>query len=192
MSYEERPTPLCRGAEHADGFCQYCGIFYSAKYYPQLDTLDIPWQTGASIVVCTTHNYAGKSCPQCNTRTKPITIGVDFDGVCHAYDPKHSEKIPFGPPIEGIFDFLEWCDSQGHKYFIFTTRAQTELGLVSVEEWFRHHRGWAPQITNKKLLADLYIDDRGFRFTGDFEAVKQLIAAGVLPWDRKPVSKNEY
>ena len=53
------------------------------------------------------------------------------------------------------------------------------LGTVAIRAWFKHY-GFPEElqtcdITHKKAHADLFVDDRGFRFEGNFDSVLTFI-----------------
>ncbi len=96
-----------------------------------------------------------------------LTIAVDFDGtiVEHEY-PKIGKELPFA------IDALKALRKKGHKLILWTYRTGEELDQA-VD--FCHNRGLEfyainrnyPEEkfttnTGRKILADLYIDDRNF------------------------------
>lgn len=98
---------------------------------------------------------------------KKLTIAVDFDGtiVEHAY-PAIGKEIPFA------IDVLKALKEKGHRLILWTYRTGQELedavqfcrerGL----EFYAINRNYPEEkLTEKvgrKILADLYIDDRNF------------------------------
>lgn len=106
------------------------------------------------------------------------TIAIDFDGVIHGYSRGWVDGSIYDPPVAGAFDAIRMFRRLGYPCFVFTAR----LYLTAVWEWLDWH---APElypqimgadrvfwdrvdllgITNRKLPADIYIDDRGLRFT---------------------------
>lgn len=65
------------------------------------------------------------------------------------------------------------------------------LGVVGIRQWLRHHGFPAEivnaQVTHKKEHADLFVDDRGFRFDGSFSAVLDFLSANpeCHTWTRR-------
>lgn len=112
------------------------------------------------------------------------TIGVDFDGVIHDYNPKWvltdvetiGDKATKGA-LDGLKSLLEQ-----NCIFIYTSRKD----LSRVFDWFTEkgftakiidsYKVWDEQgvigITNYKLPAMAYIDDRAIRFTNWNDIVK--------------------
>jgi len=92
-------------------------------------------------------------------------IGIDFDGVIHRYSKGWQDGSIYDKPIEGTDKALTELLDKGYKLFIFTARP-----LKGIREWlksnFEDERIHNINLTNKKLPAQLYIDDRGYRFKG--------------------------
>jgi hypothetical protein len=113
---------------------------------------------------------------------------VDFDGVLSDYTGWVS---PFytDPPLAGAREFIARCLSENFFIVIHTARDPDV-----VYKWLRRwdFPGKYPDLQHPMLLEDeeegydlivsqrkrpclVYIDDRGFRFTGDWEAAWQAI-----------------
>ena len=122
------------------------------------------------------------------------TICVDFDGVIHSYVSgwKGAEVIP-DPPVPGAIGFLTLLISRGYNVAILTTRAQDADSIWQIRRWLGEHGFTAANsiiITDKKLPAEVYIDDRALRFTGVWPGMEEIEAA-ARPWnkpDRKPAN----
>ncbi len=97
------------------------------------------------------------------------TIAVDFDGVIHQYRGGKG----LGVPIPGSKGGIQALQSAGIQVVVFTVR---QPSIVS--SWLKSN-GFPPlQVTNTKMPATVYLDDRGFRFTGKWspQLVKQLLS----------------
>ena len=95
---------------------------------------------------------------------KKRNICIDFDGVLNTYTGWQGEDELF-ELRDGAADFLEKL----HKIYnviIFTTR-----NVESVSEWLEKYgvSEFVTDVTNTKLPAVAYIDDRGINFSGNFE-----------------------
>lgn len=116
------------------------------------------------------------------------TVGVDFDGVIHRYSRGWADGTIYDEPIDGAFAALRGIMAQ-HAVFVFTTRDVTQVAA-----WLSDH-GFttcvhvaspdAPKltfwdrrgellVTNLKLAAIAYIDDRAIRFTSWDQALADL------------------
>lgn len=135
-----------------------------------------------------------------------MTIAIDFDGVIHAYSRGWADGTIYDPPIPGALDGLRSLMAE-NAVFIHTTREPEQVmhwlgqhGLeATIEErcpncWtepaatcrgcnrsglitFWNQRG-VLLVTNRKLAATVYVDDRGLRF----ESWEQTLAA-LMPVD---------
>lgn len=98
------------------------------------------------------------------------SVAVDFDGVLNTYTGWQGEDELF-EPREGVTEFL---DKLGQKYdvIIYTTRNSEKVqGWL---EWFGLDH-YVDEISNIKPKAIAYVDDRGVRFEGDYEAALSAI-----------------
>lgn len=119
------------------------------------------------------------------------TIAVDFDGVLHSYDRGWQDGVIYGEMLPGAVAALTSL-MQRYAVFVHTTRKprpvarwieqQTGRGIecTTVIDPLRpwRHRFWNEKgvllVTNRKLPARAYIDDRGIRFRDWKQALADL------------------
>jgi hypothetical protein len=112
---------------------------------------------------------------------RPI-VCVDFNGVLDAYTgwkgPAH-----FDPPRPGARAFLEALRDRGYRIVIFTTRFEDD-----VRRWARAHGldELISAVTDRKLPAHVFVDDRAVCFRGDFDATLRDIDAFAAHWETAP------
>ena len=93
------------------------------------------------------------------------TIAIDFDGVIHQYSQGWQDGTIYDPPMEGALDAVKKLASN-NKLVIFSTRAKDPVLRGNMMEWLKDH-GFSPyfsNVTHEKVIAHIYIDDRGLRF----------------------------
>jgi hypothetical protein len=99
-----------------------------------------------------------------------MIVCLDFDGVLHdAAHPKPGRRM--GPPIAGAYEAVRALLRRGHVVLVHTARAQTEAQLVHVSDWLDYY-GFPNEVrvVLAKPAADVYLDDKGLRFRGDWDA----------------------
>lgn len=126
-------------------------------------------------------------------------IGLDFDGVLHSYTSGYTGIHPQDPPVIGAIAFVNWLVEQKYEIHIFTARLSqlSDLRKDNLEEHREAIRAWLEKhgfpvnniktIDGQKPAADVFIDDNGYRFDGDFTKVIDGINSGALlrPWFEK-------
>lgn len=111
------------------------------------------------------------------------TIAVDFDNVLHSYVHRWTGPIPEDPPVPGAQDFIDDLLGRGYKVVIFSHRAHTKEGEQGIRQWLVKYDFPRLPVTDKKPAALCYIDDRAFRFEGDFKQVIKFIESPAIePW----------
>lgn len=118
-----------------------------------------------------------------------MTISIDFDGVIHQYSKGWQNGEIYDRPIIGAARFIYDCMFEKNwSVFILSTRDAKQI-----EKWCRatlfqnkdlpfeitiipndvEKPFWNKKknlgITNRKLAAHIYIDDRAYKFTGKFD-----------------------
>lgn len=123
------------------------------------------------------------------------TICVDFDGVIHAYtSPWVAPHVIPDPPVPDAFNWLLARLHEGFEVVICSTRARTWRGRRAIRRWLRHHGGEGLyyecmgfagledlKVTDRKVPAIVYLDDRALRFEGRWPTLAELEAR---PWNK--------
>lgn len=105
-----------------------------------------------------------------------MTICVDFDGVLSQYSGWKDGKLPApGDPIPGA---LEACRTLARRYDLAVLTSRHDHDVLA--NWLRQHGFPEMPVTDRKLPALAYVDDRAVRFDGSWE--RALEAVGQKPW----------
>lgn len=107
-----------------------------------------------------------------------MRIGIDFDGVMHSYQGAFESGL--GAPFRSASRFVDAVLAAGHRVFVCSSRAASPDGHAEIDAWIRRHGFPSVEITHEKWPADIYLDDRAFRFTGTFPTVEEI--ERLRPW----------
>lgn len=121
------------------------------------------------------------------------TIAIDFDGVVHSYEKGWHDGTVYGDAVEGAFSAIKALMDKGYCVYIFSCRDANQIVRWIQDRTGELHdepinyifkcqkiRFWVKTwnkpgvlgVTNRKLPAEAYIDDRGIRFEGWEEVLK--------------------
>ena len=93
-----------------------------------------------------------------------MVLAIDFDGVIHDHkNPIKGRRM--GPPIKGDKEALEGYTRRGDEVVVFTVWGGTPSGVETIRKWMEYYQIPFSSITNIKVNADVYLDDRAIRFT---------------------------
>ena len=131
------------------------------------------------------------------------TIAIDFDGVIHDYKEGWKDGSIYGWPVEYAIKSINDLIGMGYGVFIFSTRNPTQIrdwfdflndapspDIITfkyqvIPWWAFWVKFWNKKgvvgITNRKLPANIYIDDRCLKFDGDWINVLEQIL-GFKTW----------
>lgn len=115
-----------------------------------------------------------------------MTLAIDFDGVIHAYGKGWHDGTIYDEPVEGALPALRQL-VKTDAVFIFTARDVGQVASWMLMHGFSVRVGfdgafWNERgrilITNRKLPAKAYLDDRAVVFTSWPKALKELLPEG--------------
>ena len=108
-------------------------------------------------------------------------ICIDFDGVINSYTSGYKSGddtyLP-DPPVEGARDFVEKCFESFQEVYILSSRCQTLSGMIAMKDWLQKWGFPDVPISYVKYPAEVYVDDRGWRFNGTFPDPQSLVDCG--------------
>ena len=99
-------------------------------------------------------------------------LAIDFDEVLH--DSKHPKPgRTMGPPIEGAKEAMDLLRAQGHRLVIHTVRGGRPK---HVEDWLDYYKIPFDVVTDIKVDAACYLDDKALKFTDWKKALDDIEA----------------
>lgn len=115
------------------------------------------------------------------------TIAIDFDGTITRYSG-YKGKLVFDLPFGGAKKYINKLRKDGWTIIINTTRKEILDVEMYLRDWGIYYDfvNYNPQnqerdLSDKKVIADVYLDDRNVEFDGDwgkaFEKIKKF-----KPW----------
>jgi ribonucleotide monophosphatase NagD (HAD superfamily) len=96
------------------------------------------------------------------------TIAIDFDGVLA--DPVTKKPLP------DALDTMDFLANKGFRLIIFSARATSDVGRQTIIEWCQRHMVRVSEVTGKKPMADLYIDDKAIHHTSWMTTTDEIAA----------------
>ena len=113
-----------------------------------------------------------------------LVVAIDFDGCIAYYDGWRGVDV-FGKILPGAIEALKAIRSAGHRIIIWTCRQNTQalfdylvrsgvpFDAINTNPWDKVVDPTPGEC--RKIPADVYIDDRGVSFRGDWSKIPELI-----------------
>jgi len=98
-------------------------------------------------------------------------LAIDFDGVIHWYRRGWSDGTIYDVPTPGTHEALIKLINAGYNPVVFTTRKNHQ----EIKDWLKEQNLPELDVTNEKPIAKVYVDDRGWRFDGNWETLLKLL-----------------
>ena len=102
--------------------------------------------------------------------THYATVLIDFDGVLSESSGPY-ERNHFGPPSKEGLKLLRLCLQHKYSVVIFTARKETD----SVAKWLDEHGFPNMLVTNHKIPASAYVDDRAIPWNSSKSTARKTI-----------------
>lgn len=113
------------------------------------------------------------------------TVILDFDGVIHSYVSgwKGADVIS-DLPTQGTKEAIAKL-RKTYTVVVVSSRCHQSGGVHAIKNWLDLHGIEVDAVTNDKPPHICTVDDRAFRFEGDWQAVIDGIPAASIPWNKK-------
>ena len=113
------------------------------------------------------------------------TIILDFDGVIHSYSSgwKGADVIP-DPPTPGAKEAIARLRER-YIVVVVSSRTHQPGGIEAIKNWLAKHDIEVDDVPSHKPPHVCTVDDRAFRFEGDWQAVLDGIEGACVPWNKK-------
>ncbi len=123
-------------------------------------------------------------------------VCIDLDGTIAHYKEWQGEEF-FGEPVEGVQAALQQLRSHGWKIIIYTTRSNQPLieGYLTKNsipfDYINYNPDQPKNALGGKPYADVYIDDRGIQFNGNWPVTLNEVL-NFAPWEvRKELDQGD-
>ena len=109
-------------------------------------------------------------------------MAIDFDGVIHNFDKGWYDGTCYGDPLPGSIEAIKKLSKQ-YNIIIFTVKVKPSRPLVNgktghelVTEWLNKYGilDYIDEITCEKPRAQIYIDDKGYKFNTWKQTLKDI------------------
>lgn len=117
-------------------------------------------------------------------------VTLDFDGVLNSYRTQIASDDPAAPipdpPTVGAREAVRELRRRGYEVVVLSARtADSPKARRAIEAWLKKHGIEVDAVVDRKLPSVLYVDDKGFRFEGNWDAVLRFLEGGARPWNKR-------
>ncbi len=132
-------------------------------------------------------------CPKCNgiiSKLECKAIAIDLDGCIASYNNGWMGENVFGELIPNCKENIRNLKSMGYKIIIYTSRLATKelekhltdngiyFDAINDNPWHEYKQPG----DKRKVIADIYIDDRAITFRGNWDEIPKLVEK-FKPWE---------
>ena len=106
-------------------------------------------------------------------------VCLDFDGVINNYPGWQDEgfAVIHGEPVEGAKEATKTLRDAGWLVLVHSTRCGYSGGTAAIVEYLNQYNIRVDGVCTNKPPADIYVDDRGIQFKGDWAELLSSIQA---------------
>lgn len=120
-------------------------------------------------------------------------VAIDFDGVLNTYSSGWKGPAYTDDPVPGAASAITRLWEDGFRIIIYSTRANTPEGVQAIRDFIDNKLGLdgsRVEITDRKPIAESYIDDRAIRFSGDWPKTLRELRT-FKPWIGKSLDRSK-
>ncbi len=116
------------------------------------------------------------------------TIILDFDGVIHSYSSGWQGAATISdPPTPGARVAIATL-RETYTIVVVSSRCSQPGGIEAVKTWLAGNNIDVDEVRADKPPHVVVVDDRAFRFEGDWQAVLAGVGKASVPWNKKESS----
>ncbi|UTY31706.1 PBECR2 nuclease fold domain-containing protein [Treponema putidum] len=121
------------------------------------------------------------------------TIAIDFGGVINSFKSGWKGPEFTDEPVNGAFEAINILLNEGYKVIIYSTRAETVEGKNTIYNYLLGNgiNIREIEVTDKKPIALVYIDDRAIKFSGNWNETLDKIKK-FKTWTEKSLTYSGY
>lgn len=113
------------------------------------------------------------------------TVVLDFDGTMHLYSSGwQGIGIVADGPVPGTREAVAKL-RQKYIVVVVSSRCAQPGGMQAIKDWLKKHSITVDDVSQYKPPHALVVDDRGFRFNGNWDEVLALTDEDLKPWNKR-------
>lgn len=122
------------------------------------------------------------------------SITLDFDGVIHPYNKPFDPNSCPEPPEEEVNKSIQKIRSMGFEVYVLSTRCETPHGVQLIRDYLKTHNIEVDDVVSTKERSKVYVDDRGYRFTGNWDKLVNFLSdeENYRPHNKKKESHTSF
>ena len=113
-------------------------------------------------------------------------VCFDFDGVINNYPGWEDEGFAtvLGEPVDGAKEAIKELRGAGWLVLVHSTRCSYPGGALAVMKYLNTYNIHVDGVCTNKPPADVYVDDKGLTFKGNWPALMQELDS-FKPWQNQ-------
>ena len=117
---------------------------------------------------------------------------MDYDGVLHRYSKGWQDGTLYDGPVVGARDAVARLREAGHEVVVFSSRCEDRMvdgqlqpsQIAEVRAWLEQCGIEVDDVVSGKPIAHVYVDDRAYRFEGDWVGAAGALLGSGRDWSK--------